>query len=500
MVGVTSIQKKYAPHKLFRIRKRYFVTRENKLRLRYTISTFACISIGLIALFGAGNTSASINDKINKSSLSSAENNYANKQEKLAVLQPIDSLHNFAKNIQNHLTGGIQDLPSTASIIPQSKTKKIKLGKGDTIAGSLQKAGLSGAEAYKAVKAISAHYDPRKVKPGQIIELRLDQASTQNFGISEIQVMLDPIKSVVVSRDENNEFHASLSEKQVTVRSNAKHAKIETSLYGSAERAGIPASIIAELIRIYSWDVDFQRDIREGDKLEVLYETNETEDGALASYGSILYASLSVGGHDIPIYRHVLSNGDADYFEENGRSIRKALMKTPIDGARLSSGFGMRKHPILGYNKMHKGVDFAAPLGTPIYAAGDGIIDMAGRNGGYGNYVRIRHNSSLKTAYAHMHKFAKGISKGKRVKQGQVIGYVGTTGRSTGPHLHYEALQNNKQTNPRKLDMPTGEKLAGAELSKFKSSVQSLKNKYAAMVSGKKYAQRGGGDQKKLIR
>ncbi len=374
----------------------------------------------------------------------------------------------------------------------------VKLGKGDTVAGILQNAGVSSAEAYYAVKAMSAHYDPRQAKPGQEISLLFAPVSSPDtpLNLQKLELKLDPTKEVVVRKDGEQSFKAEVAEKKVEKQNYARYANIETSLYGSALRAGIPAPVVAELIRIYSWDVDFQRDIRRGDHIEVLYDTLETEDGDLARYGDITYARLHVGGRDLPVYRFETTDGRVDYFQPDGMSIRKALMKTPVDGARLSSGFGMRKHPVLGYNRMHKGVDFAAPVGTPIYAAGDGVIEKIERYGSYGNYIRIRHNSTLKTAYAHMHKFAKNMSRGKRVEQGQVIGYIGATGRVTGPHLHFEVLVDNQQVNPGRVDLPTGERLRGKELEKFKSIMKNAQQRYAALVDGVKYAQNTSEDDK----
>jgi len=206
-----------------------------------------------------------------------------------------------------------------------------------------------------------------------------------------------------------------------------------------------------------------------------------------------LFANIKTNGREKPIYRFEMDNGRVDYFGPDGTSIRKTLMKTPIDGARISSGFGYRRHPVLGYNKLHKGMDFAASTGTPIYAAGDGTVTYAARKGSYGNYISIRHNSKLGTAYAHLNKFKKGIRKGSVVKQGDVIGYVGTTGRSTGPHLHYEVLVNGVQVNPRSVKLPTGETLSGSELARFKSMVRSVDQEYASLTKGLKYAVRNDG-------
>jgi murein DD-endopeptidase MepM/ murein hydrolase activator NlpD len=225
-----------------------------------------------------------------------------------------------------------------------------------------------------------------------------------------------------------------------------------------------------DMIRIYSWDIDFQRSIRSGDRFELLYEAKVTNTGTLVRYGNILYASLKLGSLSYPLYRFKIKNGSTDFFDSNGHSAQKALMRTPINGARLSSRYGTRRHPILGFNKMHRGVDFAAPRGTPIFAAGSGTIVYRSRNGAYGNYIRIRHYSQYSTAYAHLSKFNSNVTKGSRVRQGQIIGYVGTTGRSTGAHLHYEILRRGRQTNPMRVKMPSGTRLKGPDQIKFKIS------------------------------
>ena len=235
--------------------------------------------------------------------------------------------------------------------------------------------------------------------------------------------------------------------------------RIDNNLSTAARDAGLPMSVLVEMIRIFSFDVDFQRELQSGDSFEVLYEALFEDDGSLAKTDGVLYASLTLSGERLDMYNFTPQSGHDDFFDRKGQSVRKTLMRTPIDGARLSSRFGMRKHPVLGYSRQHKGVDFAAPRGTPIYAAGDGVIESAGRNGGYGKYLRIRHNSTYKTAYGHMTRIAKGMRRGKRVRQGQIIGYVGSTGRSTGPHLHYEVLRSGRQVNPLKIKLPSGEKL-----------------------------------------
>ena len=250
--------------------------------------------------------------------------------------------------------------------------------------------------------------------------------------------------------------------------------EITTSLYQAMKKAGLSELIITEIIRIYSFDVDFQRDIYEGDYFEALFTRRKNEQGKTVQIEDPEYLVLSSRG--TPLIYYLYSNGEfSEYFDENGKGMTKSLMKTPINGARLSSNYGMRKHPILGYNKMHKGVDFAAPTGTPIFAAGNGVVEFAGKNGSYGNYIRIRHDGTYKTAYAHLNGFKKGVYGGVRVKQGDVIGFVGSTGRSTGPHLHYEIIVNGKQVNPSTLKLPSGRKLDDQQLEELKRLVV-LKN------------------------
>lgn len=383
----------------------------------------------------------------------------------------------------------------TAAAVELPRIETVIIAKGGTLSGALEKAGLSRAESYRMVEAMKDLYDPRKVQAGQALTLRYDPTGQAGEGsggdgyeFSFLRMALDPLRTLVVSSDETGALAAAIEDTPVEKRVYANKAQIEVSLYGSAAKAGIPAGTISEAIRIYSWDVDFQRDIRQGDSIEVLYEQIEKPDGQRIKSGDILYARLTVNGHDIPIYRYEDEHGDVDYYTPDGRSIRKALMKTPVDGARISSGFGMRKHPVLGYSKMHKGLDFAAPRGTPIYAAGDGVIEKAGPFSSFGNYVRIRHNSNLKTAYAHMKYIQKGIKVGTRVKQGQVIGAVGTTGRSTGPHLHYEIHVAGKQVNPQTYKSDKGEALKGAQLAAFKGYIGQVDQQYAALSGDLKYA------------
>ena len=340
---------------------------------------------------------------------------------------------------------------------------------GDTLMEAVLSVGATPTEAHEAIQALTKIFDPRRLMVGQDIRV--------TFADEDLEIPIARLLAINVAVDVDREMAAIRSEaggfapfeiiKELDRQYVRASSTIDSNLFLAAERAGVPANTLMELIRIYSWDVDFQRDIRDGDSFEVFFEMLHDAAGNPVKEGNILYAQMTLSGTSLPLYRYEDADGIIDYYNGDGHSVRKALLRTPVDGARLSSGFGMRLHPIAGYSRMHQGIDFAAPSGTPIKAAGDGVIEVAGRNGGYGNYIRIRHNSEHKTAYAHMKKFASGIRVGARVRQGQTIGYVGTTGSSTGPHLHYEVMVNNAQVNPMSLKLPTGRRLVSSELAVF---------------------------------
>jgi murein DD-endopeptidase MepM/ murein hydrolase activator NlpD len=347
----------------------------------------------------------------------------------------------------------------------------LRVGRGDTLMDMLVDAGVVRREAHEAIVALREFYDPRKLMPGQEIRVTLSEA-TDGGGAGTARLLalgLQPNveQEVLVTRGEDDDFVAETVARRLLRVAISAEGRIDNNLSAAAQDAGMPMPVLVEMIRIFSFDVDFQRELQPGDRFEVLYEALFEDDGRLAKTDGVLYASLTLTGHRLDMYNFTPHEGHSDFFDNKGQSVRKTLMRTPIDGARLSSGFGMRKHPILGYSRLHKGTDFAAPRGTPIYAAGDGVVELAGRNGAYGNYLRIRHNSTYKTAYAHMKRIAKGMRRGKRVRQGQIIGYVGSTGRSTGPHLHYEVLQGGRQVNPLKIKLPSGEKLKATEMKSF---------------------------------
>lgn len=360
--------------------------------------------------------------------------------------------------------------------------KMVEIERGDTFAKVLLRAGVPKGEAYDAITAMRGVYDPRRLRAGRMIEVSFGVVGMEHNRFVGLRFDSAFNKRVSIQRQASGDFSASEVMKNLRIDLVRGDGTVEHSLFRAGLASGVPAAAMIRLIHLYSFNVDFQRDVRKGDKFEVLYRQYKDEDGKLLKSGDLVYASLALRGTVLKLYAYKV-DGDHlfDYFDEKGNSNRRALMRTPIDGARLSSSFGYRRHPILGYNKLHTGIDFAAPTGTPIYAAGNGTIEMMGWYGGYGRYVRIRHNKTYHTAYAHMSRFKGGLSKGARVKQGQVIGYVGTTGRSTGPHLHYEILINGKHINPLTLKLPSGRKLKGKQLKKFLAWRKGIDDQFAKL-------------------
>ncbi|MCF4167023.1 peptidoglycan DD-metalloendopeptidase family protein [Zavarzinia compransoris] len=349
----------------------------------------------------------------------------------------------------------------------------VSVTQGDTLTSILTGAGLSRREAYDTVEALRPLFNPRDLRVGQELSLSLmppaEGEDSEAPRLAELAFDTDVDRRIRLTRGTDGALSAAEERTELTAVPTRIAATIDDSLFASASRAGVPASVTTELIRMFSYDIDFQRDIHAGDRFELLVERLQDPDGRTLKWGEILYARMTLRDDNTPIYRYTPSDdGIPDYFNAKGESVRKALLRTPIDGARISSGFGMRRHPVLGYSKMHKGIDFAAPRGTPIYAAGDGTIAKIGRAGSYGNYIRVKHSGKYATAYAHLSRFAKGLKPGSRVRQGQTIGYVGTTGRSTGPHLHYEILADGKQVNPKGVRFQSGRTLGGKELAAFK--------------------------------
>jgi murein DD-endopeptidase MepM/ murein hydrolase activator NlpD len=362
----------------------------------------------------------------------------------------------------------------------------LKVQRGDTLISMLNDVGISYDEARAVVDSIRPVYNPRRLTAGQNISVHLSKepGSSDTPVISKLSIPISNTSSVELkqlSPDDKNGYDVRKVDVPVEQKLVRSGGMIDSSLYDTGIKAGIPPALISELITAYSYDVDFQRDIKQGNSMDVLFERQQTLEGEATGYGSVLFAELELGSRSIKIYRYVDKDGNADYYNENGESLRKALLRTPINGARITSKFGKRTHPILGYTKMHKGIDFGAPTGTPIYAAGDGIVQFVGKRGGYGNYIRIKHNGTYSSAYGHISRFASGMASGKKVKQGQIIAYVGSTGQATGPHLHYEILAHNQQVNPAGIKFKTGTVLKGHDLVAFRKSMSNINAKLAQL-------------------
>tara|TARA_E500000178_G_scaffold60338_1_gene56930 strand:- start:4024 stop:5295 length:1272 start_codon:yes stop_codon:yes gene_type:complete len=380
--------------------------------------------------------------------------NYYNKNKKTKNYSEFkDELINFHSLIKDKIQN-------------QHNKKTIVIKKGQSLNSILSEAGASQKEIFNISKILRQYISLKKINTNQIFEVLTNK---DNREIIRLTVNLDNINSLHIFK-QDNKFVANKIEKILYKKTVLGEGLIKSSLFQAAQKENIEAEVVVDFARIFGFEIDFQRDIRKNDIFQIVYDKYVDDDGELQKNGKIIYAYMKNKGRVIALYRFVDQKGIPGYYQTNGKSIEKALMKTPINGARLSSTYGMRKHPILGYNKMHRGTDFAAPKGTPIMASGSGIIEMAKWNGAYGKYIRIRHNSKYKTAYAHLNGYARGIKRGAKVRQGQIIGYVGSTGRSTGPHLHYEVLVNGKRINSQRLKLPSGRTLRGEDRKKFEIS------------------------------
>ena len=384
------------------------------------------------------------------------------------------SYFNYKKNLNERANNSFVDniyFKKTLSHIfnnlePKYKKIKHKIKSGETFDKILESYSIEKSEIIKIKNSLNKKVNLNKLNTKQIIQFSLDKTNNK---IEEFTYQISNTQKIYLKRNSkedtfNKEIVSIKLEKKIIYKENL----IIQSLYKAATDQQIPANTIIEFAGMYGFQVDFQRDIRKNDKFQIMYEIFLNEKNEIVETGEILYANLKLSGLDNNLY-FFDNKGSEGHYDKNGKSVKKALMKTPINGARLSSPFGMRKHPIDGYNKMHKGTDFAAPMGTPIMASGDGVIKKAGWCGGGGNCVKIKHNSTYQTVYAHMSKFARGIKPGVRVKQGQTIGYVGSTGKSTGPHLHYEVIVNGKKVNSQKLKLPSGKILKGKERKLFET-------------------------------
>ena len=335
---------------------------------------------------------------------------------------------------------------------------------GDTLTSVLKKTKLTSREIDQLISSTIDKINVNKLKIGTRIEI-ISYLKDSEKTVKEIIIYPDVENKINISKVKDN-FIVEKDIKTLFSKNKFYEVKIDKSIYSSLKQVEVPDNIIMEFVQLFSFDIDFQRDIRNGNSLKIMFDQYYDKYDNVVKTGSIYFAEINLLSSSYELYRFK-SQDMVEYFNADGKSATKALMKTPINGARLSSGFGMRKHPILGYNKKHQGVDFAAPTGTPIMAAGTGHIEFVGNNGGAGKYIRIKHLNGYKTSYSHLSKYASGIKKNVRVTQGQTIGYVGNTGLSTGPHLHYEVIYNGERINPMKMKLPSGKKLEGENLKNF---------------------------------
>ena len=393
----------------------------------------------------------------------------------------INYLNKFLKNI--YLNNSLKKI--TSELKPRYINIEYKVKEGDTYENIINNLSIPNLEKKIFLNTVTKNKNISILKLNQKIFFRIDKKN--NTKIVNFTIEINKKKNIFFERNDDDKiFISKIIEKNLLKTIVFKEGIIKNSLYNAALKLGIKPNTIVEFARLYGFQVDFQRDIWKNDSFQIIYEEFKNEDGSIIDTGNIIYANLNIQSTDLQLYKFEFENNKIDYFDENGKSVRKTLMKTPINGARLSSSFGKRKHPILGFTKMHTGTDFAAPKGTPIMSSGDGSVIKASWCGGGGNCVKIKHNSSYQTIYAHMSKFGRGIKKGVRIKQGQIIGYVGSTGLSTGPHLHYVVIENGKKINSQKLKLPSGKILKGDLRKKFevkKIKIDVLKSELISKIN-----------------
>jgi len=403
------------------------------------------------------------------------------------------SLSNYFTNFKKKQNFDFQKLleniylnKTSTSIIenldPRYEKIIIKVKSGDSFQKILNQIEVESGEKQKILKEVLKKKSVSNLLKGQKIIFKIDKRKSKK--ITELLVEMSKTKSILYSLNESTDkFQYKEIQKSLKRVVSYKESIISNSLYESSIKNGIQPNVIIDFARVYGFQVDFQRDIWKNDSFQLMYETFLDDNKKIVETGNIIYANLNLQGKDLPLYGFKTKEG-YDYFDNFGKSIKKSLMKTPINGARLSSSFGMRKHPILGFNKMHRGTDFAAPEGTPIMASGDGKIVRARWCGGGGNCIKIKHNSTYSTVYAHLSKFARIAKEGNRVRQGQIIGYVGSTGMSTGPHLHYEVIENGKKVNSQTLKLPSGKILKGKERERFEIEKIKIEVTKSELIAG----------------
>lgn len=465
------------------------ISRLRKLRLSWFVAgvafSFGCTS-ALVPIFDNNDLIASVNESELKASASLEEIVGAAPAD--VTPQIILETPELAAEEDNRTNIADSDKATKEANITYPQSLELKVSKGDTLISMLSDAGVSKEEAKNTFDAVRTIFNPRKLDVGSVVKVKIDKSSGGEIIVSEFKLPMSALSTLELTRTKDDQFNIKKINAPLTKKLARVGGTIDGSIYKTGADVGIPASMLNDIINAYSYDVDFQRDVKKGDSIDVLFERMETTDGKVVGNGNLVFSELNLRNRDIKIYRYTDKNGNADFYNEKGESIRKALLRTPINGARITSAFGMREHPLSGYTKMHRGVDFGAPTGTPIYAAGDGVVETASVKNGYGKYLKISHNKKYASAYAHLSRYASGVSPGKKVKQGQIVAYVGMTGATTGPHLHYEILVNNEQVNPANVKFKTGNVLQGKELAGFRSNMSKIEAKLASVDRGKTVA------------
>lgn len=373
----------------------------------------------------------------------------------------------------SHVFENTEDSIEEVEAGPLDETLTIK--NGDTLASVLSNLGIPSQQAHEAISALSKVFNPKDLQVNQEVYVIYERVpDSDSFNLKFMRIRPDFEYNIELVQTGGNAYEATKYKKELTHKYVSIEGDINLSLYADALKAGASPKMLYDMIKAFSYDVDFQRDIHTNDKFALYYDSFIDEESGLERPGELLFGRLTLDGKTYEVYRFQPPGGVPGYYTLKGDAVQKALLRTPIDGARVNSGFGNRKHPIKGYTRMHKGVDFGAPTGTPIMSAGDGVVERCNWFGGYGKYICVRHDGSTKTAYAHLSRYAKGIKAGSKVKQGQIIGYVGTTGQTTGAHLHFELIQNGKHVNPQKVTQLPKKKLSGKVLAEFKSYTTKL--------------------------
>jgi len=366
-----------------------------------------------------------------------------------------------------------------AEVEPAEQT--LTVAPGDTLSGLLTAAGVERADAFAAIAALTELFPANALRPGQEILLRMEaEGDSRLIGI---EISPSAGRTIMVERQDDG-WHAEEDRVPEVPHLARVEAVLNGGVFPALVSAGLPPRLAHAVVRAYSHRVDFQRDLRAGDRVAVAFERMRGPDGTLLRHGRVLYASLTLSGRTQEIWRHDGPEGQVAWYDAAGRPLAGGFLRTPLSGARMSSGYGMRRHPILGFNRMHRGVDFAAPTGTPVYAASDGVVESIRTERGFGNVIRVRHPNNVRTLYAHLSRFAPGMRAGVRVRQGQTIGRVGSTGMSTGPHLHYELHVNGQAVNPATSRLPTRPALAGAALREFQVARMDMQRQMARLARG----------------